>query len=201
MARICSRVAEGMAITRSWIPALVTSGPMSAVVPSTGTPCSRIPRLSGSSSTIPTGWSPAAPSRWVSRRSRSAPCPAPMMSARRPLCERQGISRSSRKARTPKRKPPNIRMAVAQSSTSTERGKPTISEVMNSATRSSRLLSVTALSRSIRSLIPTWRHQPWKSPNTANEATRSATTSTRECQKKWAYSGGSVKSKRSANAQ
>ena len=85
--RSCSVSALGIPITISSAAQVVAIAPMSSVAPTTSTPCTSVPRLNGSSSTMATGtypmrersiWCtsdcPASPAPITSTRRRSVAC-------------------------------------------------------------------------------------------------------------------------------
>ena len=80
--------ADGIAMMTSSGSASSRIRASSSVGPRTRTPSMRIPCLSGSSSTKPTGFRPSSGLRRISRRTSRPPSPAPTMSTRRASGER-----------------------------------------------------------------------------------------------------------------
>ena len=108
------------------------------------TPSTRMPRLSGSSSTKPTGFRPSSGLRRISRRTSRPPSPAPTISTRRASAARGSRAAGARRPmRATKRTPPTSASSSRQNRTSTPVGGVTATSPLVDGT-------VTGLTRAMR---------------------------------------------------
>src|SRR4051794_1708202 len=127
--------ADGIAIVSSSGSASSRMRPRSSVVPSTRTPSTRIPRLSGSSSTKPTGSMSSCGLRSISRSTSRPPSPAPTISTRRaPARGRIPRSGPSYAIRATNRAPPTSASVSRKNSASTPVGAVTATSPVRDGT-------------------------------------------------------------------